>query len=124
MDVDSHPHLPILIVDDDAEIREVVCYVLRKAGFEPFGASDGQEALTLLTQMPPPSLILLDLTMPIMNGYEFLRRLRKRRLLSRTPVVITSALNEVPDGAHVLLRKPYGISRLMEVVRQFCPASA
>ena len=73
--------------------------------------------------MPSPSLILLDLTMPIMNGYEFLRRLRKNGLLPRTPVVVTSAVNEVPDGARVLLRKPYGVSRLMEVIRRFCPAS-
>lgn len=121
MNADPQPHAAILIVEDDTDIREGVCYVLKKAGLEPFGAPDGQEALNLLSRMPPPSLILLDLSMPIMNGYEFLRCLRKRGLLPRTPVVVTSAINDVPDGARVLLSKPYGVSRLMEVVRRFCP---
>src|SRR5690349_4088262 len=66
------PGGPVLVVEDDADIRESVCQILEDEGFPTVGACNGKEALaTLRTMEPLPRLILLDLMMPIMNGWEF-----------------------------------------------------
>jgi CheY-like chemotaxis protein len=58
--------------------------------------------------------------MPVMNGYEFLRFLRKDQVLQRVPVVVTSAIDDLPEGARYLLRKPYEIRRLVDVLSRCC----
>ncbi len=78
------------------------------------------DALNLLRRRGPPSVIVLDLTMPVMNGYEFLRFLRGDQVLQSIPVVVTSEIDDLPEGARYLLRKPYEVRRLVDVLARCC----
>src|SRR4051812_24383918 len=81
----------VLVVDDDAVLRESVQEGLQSEGWITAGAADGAEALQFARDRGP-RLILLDLEMPVMNGWQFLERRRADRALARVPVVIMSAL--------------------------------
>jgi CheY-like chemotaxis protein len=109
-----------LVIEDEADLREAACEFLGTAGFVAIPARNGMDALNLLRRREPPSVIILDLTMPVMNGYEFLRFLRKDQVLQRVPVVVTSAIDDLPEGARYLLRKPYEIRRLVDVLSRCC----
>ena len=113
----------ILIVDDQQHVRFLVKRVLEAQQHTVTEASDGSEALQLLDKMPlpPVDLILLDLLMPKMNGYEFLTRLRL--LQDHPPVVIVTALwKPVPDLSDYPisgnLSKPFTRQKLIDVVEQ------
>ena len=85
---------PVLIVEDDPDIAEVLRYVLESENFETRVARTGEEGLlACLDKHNPPLLILLDLLLPGMNGIELCRRLRKESLTRNTPVMIVSAKN-------------------------------
>src|SRR5258705_11392263 len=84
--------MAILVVDDDDDIREVVREILRAEGHETQGAANGEEAVRLLKSgLDRPELILLDLTMPVMDGWDFLLWLDDDASLRQTPVAIMSA---------------------------------
>lgn len=112
---------PILIVDDDAAIRDAERQVLADSGFRVTEARDGDEALRSI-DLEPPALVVLDVQMPGVDGPEFARALRKR--LRRVPLVI---LTGVPDpkreadrcNAEAYLRKPFDADELVRVVRRF-----
>ena len=112
----------ILLVDDDPAIRASLSDLLIAEGFDVETAEDGQVALERLSEIGRPSLILLDLGMPRMDGWEFLSRLGgvKER---RVPVVLLSGLGYVRDAPGVadFLAKPIRPERLLECVRRFCP---
>jgi CheY-like chemotaxis protein len=110
----------VLVIEDEADLREAACEFLRILGFEACAAANGVAALEAIRRLGPPALILLDLTMPVMNGYEFLKRLRENDSLEQVPVVVTSAIDELPEGASYLLRKPYEMYRLVEVLNRCC----
>src|SRR6185295_4282075 len=101
--------------------------VLQDEGYATMGAADGQEALHLLRASPAmPSVILLDWTMPIMDGRRFMQAVGGDPVLGRVPVVVLTALNDgEPDfdaaGATLVLRKPVRLEKLLEVVERFCP---
>jgi DNA-binding response OmpR family regulator len=83
----------ILIVDDDHNFIEICRTYLSQAGFDISTANDGQQALSkILTN--PPSLILLDIMMPILNGFELLERLQERPKLNEIPVIIMTNLDD------------------------------
>jgi DNA-binding response OmpR family regulator len=83
---------PVLIIEDDPDIAEVLRYVLENAHFEARVARTGEEGLSAcLDKHNPPSLILLDLLLPGMSGIELCRRLRTESLTRSTPVIIVSA---------------------------------
>lgn len=83
----------ILIVDDDHNFIEVYSTYLSQAGFDISTANDGQQALSkILTS--PPSLILLDIMMPILNGFELLERLCEWPKLNEIPVIIMTNLDD------------------------------
>ena len=108
----------ILVVEDETDLREAECEFLRALGFQACPAANGVAALEALRRVGRPVLILLDLTMPVMNGYEFLRLLREDDSLEQVPVVVTSAIDELPEGAEWLLRKPYEVRRLVEILER------
>lgn len=117
---------PVLVVEDHADTRHMVEEYLTFAGVPTVGAENGKAALAALRQCRP-CLILLDLTMPIMNGWEF--RDEQRRLpepdLAGVPVMILSALPEADVeakrlGAVDVIRKPIDLDRLVSTVRRFC----
>lgn len=117
----------ILIVDDDPWIFAAFSRVLRLKGFTVHGASDGAEALDFLRSHAAPGLILLDATMPKMDGWAVLKELEKDPLLSRIPVIFLSAdpraRGEVLQRSSILfLEKPVDLPTLLETVEQIYPA--
>ena len=113
----------VLVVDDQADVRETLCEVIEAGGCRAITAADGVEALALL-ETRRPCLIVLDLLMPVMGGHEVLEALRKRPELSKIPVVIsTSAPHLAPSGVPVL-PKPVDISKLWSWMRRVCECAA
>jgi CheY-like chemotaxis protein len=117
----------VLIVEDYADIREMVAETLEAEGYDTLQAENGQQALELLATAPSkPCMILLDLAMPGMSGLEFLQILEERGELDRWPTVVITAQgrpDQVPQAKAFLL-KPPDHNQLMALVRQFAgPAS-
>jgi len=112
----------ILLVDDDPVIRASLSDLLSAEGFEVATAEDGQAALECLSTLSRPCLILLDLGMPRMDGWEFLSRLNGKDTERRVPVVLLSGLAYIRDAPGVadFLAKPIRPDRLLECVRRFC----
>jgi CheY-like chemotaxis protein len=109
----------VLLVDDDAELREALREVLDDAGYSVTLAADGVEALGLIhASARAPDLILLDLRMPRMSGWGVLAALRSSPLLVQTPVIVLSAdLLATPAGAVAWLRKPVAATQLLSTLR-------
>jgi CheY-like chemotaxis protein len=113
----------IMLVEDSADIREMMAAALQLAGLRVLTASNGQAALTMLRDRPPPCLILLDLMMPVMDGWELDAALKRDPRLASVPVIVVSALSEdmaSPVGAMDYLAKPVDIDKLLEVVCEHC----
>jgi signal transduction histidine kinase/CheY-like chemotaxis protein len=85
------PQARVLIVDDDPEVRDIVCTTLESSGLKTFQAANGRAAIEWLERHPPPSLILLDLLMPEMDGLEFLNRIQDQGKLVDVPIVVLTA---------------------------------
>lgn len=116
----------VLVVDDDDSIRDAVAFILGKAGYRVLQAENGAEALALLEQGPAPTLILLDLRMPIMDGATFVREQQRRPSLARVPVVLVSAEGDLADQALALgvpffLAKPFAFLDLLALVARVAP---
>jgi CheY-like chemotaxis protein len=109
---------PILVVDDDPDTRQRICEILEDEGLVTWSARSGQEALDLLRkQSATPSLILLDLEMPTMDGREFHERLSRDTTLPPTPVVVMSGIGPDPSmGSLPWLKKPMSLSDLLAAV--------
>ncbi len=104
----------ILVVDDVAANREVLVRRLERRGHATAQAGDGREALDALARSGPFDLVLLDLLMPGMNGYETLRRMKDDPALRHVPVILVTALGEVESvvrcleaGAEDYVTKPF-----------------
>jgi CheY-like chemotaxis protein len=112
----------VLIVDDDEDIRAALCAVLEEVGYDPRAVANGREALDLLRAGPLPSLILLDLMMPVMDGWQFRAVQRADPALSRIPVVAITASGFSSEivaqlGVQRCLAKPLQIETLIETLR-------
>jgi CheY-like chemotaxis protein len=116
----------ILIVEDDRALRESVGRVLEGEGYDVQKASNGAEAMNLLAQGERPCVILLDLMMPVMNGWQFLEERRAHNDVAGIPVVVMSANLNLPGFAaphlpvQATLKKPIHSDHLLEVVDRFC----
>lgn len=108
----------IMVIDDDPDLRETLRLLLVENGFAVSEAADGQEALDLLGSGPHPNLILLDLTMPGMNGWQFLERIRETDLESIPIVIMTArpAAGPLPPPAREMLRKPFDRATLLGAI--------
>jgi two-component system chemotaxis response regulator CheY len=117
----------ILVVEDNEDIRDSVAELLRMEGFSVDTAVDGKDALEKLPMLTEP-LVLLDMMMPVMNGWEFLEARKGDPRLADLPVVVVSAVPAgkalVPDTGLVhaegLLEKPINIRNLLKVVQTYC----
>jgi CheY-like chemotaxis protein len=111
---------PILVVDDDPTILATVCEALDLEGFPVVTANNGAEALDVIARNPP-SLVLLDMRMPVLDGWGFMRALRERGL-SLTVVVMTAAADArrwaAEIGANAVLSKPFELNELVATVGQ------
>jgi CheY-like chemotaxis protein len=118
----------VLLVDDDPDIRDSVGDCLRDEGYEVHTAGNGQEALDRLTFGLRPSVILLDLMMPVLNGFEVLNALRGRPDWQGIPVVIVSANRgyEADDmrGVFEILRKPVPLEEMLETIQRAVATAA
>ncbi len=115
----------ILIVEDDTAIRETMAELLLQEGYDVTCAANGAEALEALEASEAPSVILLDLMMPRMDGEELGRVLRSHARLGRTRVVVVSAArgadtSAVRIGADAFLPKPFDVSHLLATVDRLC----
>ena len=120
------PERPILVVDDDPTILATVSEVLDMEGYVVVTATNGAEALVAVDQSVP-SLVLLDMRMPVLDGWGFMRAVRARGL-TLTVVVMTAAADarrwgrEI--GAEGVLAKPFDIDELVRAVQQWRPQGA
>jgi CheY-like chemotaxis protein len=115
------PRRSVLVVEDDEDIRAAIAEILEGEGYDVVIAANGSEALEELQHMRRPSLILLDLMMPVMNGHEFLARIRETPRLQGVPVLVLTAVStEAPPGARGLLRKPFIVEELLDAVQNLC----
>jgi CheY-like chemotaxis protein len=111
----------VLLVEDDDELRESMRELLEGNGYTVVAASDGQEALDALARVEHLCVVLLDLLMPRMNGWDFFEKLRERPELTGVPVIVqSSAPSRAPAGVTRVLKKPVEPELLVSVVRQYC----
>jgi CheY-like chemotaxis protein len=116
----------VFIVEDDFDIREVLAEVLTDEGYSVSGAANGRDAIQALTNGGSrPKLILLDLMMPVMSGWQFVTEQRRVPQLAAVPVVVVSADSNLQKKAESLgasgwLRKPIEIDELLALVKRYC----
>lgn len=112
----------VLVVEDDDDLRQVVTQTLERKSFTVVNARDGQEALDLLERDSAIDLILLDLMMPRMSGWEFRRRQLADPRFASVPVVVmtaTASLDEAAIAADDILRKPLSFASLIATVERY-----
>ncbi|MGE0547169.1 MAG: response regulator [Kofleriaceae bacterium] len=110
----------VLLVDDDYDVREVYAEALTESGFDVATAPNGRDALQYLERTSQvPSVILVDLMMPVMSGKEFVEELRRRDAFQNTSIVVMTASRTLPsiDGT-THLYKPFSLESLCEAVRR------
>jgi CheY-like chemotaxis protein len=115
----------VLIVDDDADVREVVGLVLREQGFATMEARNGIQALRMLRNLEPkPALVLLDLMMSAMDGWQLRLRLKEDPSLSEIPIVIITAhagvlgAQQAAASRQPVLQKPLDFDKLIRLVTE------
>jgi len=116
----------ILVVEDDPDLRVTLLELLREEGYPVIGAANGWQALYHLKAVPAPCLILLDLMMPVMSGWELRSRQQHDPTVPDIPVVVLScAMNlEQQEGflnAAAYLEKPFKVEQLLATVRRHYP---
>lgn len=112
----------ILIVDDEPNIVMSLEYAFKKKGFEVFIARDGSEALDIV-ESHIPDIVLLDVMMPNIDGYETLKQIKNKKSLEATKVVFLTAKNKASDiekglklGADKYLTKPFSIKKIVSEI--------
>lgn len=115
----------VLVVDDVATEMELICRTLQDAGMSVMRASDGDEAITRL-QEEVPDLVVLDVVMPRMNGFEVVREIRDMERTQHLPIVLCTQKNTEIDrvwgselGADAYVTKPFNPQQLLDIVQRF-----
>ena len=115
----TQPHWdPLLLVEDDDAIRQELRELLEDEGFFVVEAQNGREALDALHRGLRPTLVVLDMMMPVMDGWEFLERMRREEDAAEVPVLLATAVDDrqlLPRGVKIV-QKPYSIDTLMNLV--------
>ncbi len=117
----SHQHFAsVLLVEDDKDIRDAVSALLESEGYTVLTAGNGKEALQVLEQ-GEPCVVLLDLMMPVMSGWDFMNEVKKDKRLEDIPVVVVSAYSErKAEGVRRVLKKPLDVPKLLAAVAEYC----
>src|SRR5277367_1090055 len=109
----------ILVVEDDEDAREAMVALLQMKGYHAVPAGNGREALDYLDQAPPPDLIILDLWMRVMDGWQFRSEQIRNPRLAHIPVIVVTALSDRADvDANEVIIKPVDVDRLLTKVDQ------
>lgn len=114
----------VLVVDDDPQIRESLCELLDQTGYSVLQAENGRRALDLLKEISrPPFVVLLDMAMPVLDGFQFLEQRAGDPHLRGIPVVVVSG-NPRPldplEGIEAYLQKPLEPDVLLKIIRRTC----
>jgi two-component system, chemotaxis family, chemotaxis protein CheY len=111
----------VLVVEDEVELREAMCEALELSGYAVVAAIDGKDALSKVSAIENLCLVILDLLMPEMNGWDFVEQLRKRSEFATVPIVVhSSAPGPAPTTVARVLKKPVPLNRLLATVREYC----
>ncbi len=116
----------VLVIDDDLPLRGMLAAALRQHGFQVLLAGDGAEGQRALT-IHNPDVVLLDLAMPDVNGWDFLQRLQETGHIGRIPIIVVSAhLHVDPQailqmGVKAILPKPFNLPELIDVIEHVSP---
>ena len=111
----------ILIVDDDAGALSALADILSIEGYAVQTVSNGREAFDLLRDSRPPALIILDMLMPVMDGWQFLAEMKSDSKFANTPVVVVSGLDTQID-ADAVFQKPINLESLLRTVTDLVEA--
>jgi CheY-like chemotaxis protein len=112
----------VLIVDDDSDFRSVLGEVLREEGYRIVEATNGEEAIQVLESLTP-DLILVDLIMPVVNGWSLFAKIQSRKELRDVPVAFLSAVPQMaPGGGSLVLKKPLDLPALLTLLDAVRPA--
>jgi two-component system, chemotaxis family, chemotaxis protein CheY len=122
-----HPSARVLVVDDDETISEFVEMALSDEGYDVVTAPHGAAALQVITEQGNPSLILLDMRMPVMDGWQFSREYRALAG-PKAPIVVLTAAADAAQSAQQInadgyLSKPFDLSDLIDLVGRYASAS-
>ena len=113
----------VLVVDDDASCNALMVELLERSGYRVVSAANGGEALAILDEGLRPAVIVADLMMPVMHGWDLIASLRSRPALASVPVLVTSAVHD-PNRANlydaVFLPKPLRLETLLAAVEAAC----
>jgi CheY-like chemotaxis protein len=118
----------VLVIEDDESIRSCVVEILRQEGYEVHEAENGKNGMEMLKTLPGPTLVLLDMMMPVMNGWQFIEAQKKNAKFADISVVVVSATpadralltNEGVLPVEGMLRKPFDPDNLLKVVSGYC----
>jgi CheY-like chemotaxis protein len=113
----------VLIVDDDPDIRDSLREVLEDEGYEVATVANGREALDhLKASSPRPCVILLDLMMPVMDGWQFRKEQKQDPAIANIPLIVITATGKRPVliDADELVMKPLDLGRLFEAIERYC----
>jgi len=120
------PRLPILIIEDDDEIAFVLKFLLKREGFDVHHASDGRKAAEMIERMSPPSLVLCDIKLPFMDGFQLVALMRGKVAWKDTPIIMLTAKTMEGDivralniGANDYIPKPFSPKELVARLRRF-----
>jgi CheY-like chemotaxis protein len=109
----------VVVIDDEQDLLDVTTFVLENEGYRVKTAKNGADALSLLASGTRPELVLLDMMMPVMNGWEFLEAVARTPALRHIPIVVMTAAGSIGvPGATAVLRKPFDLGVLVEVVER------
>ncbi|MDM8520778.1 response regulator [Anaerolineales bacterium HSG6] len=121
-------NIKVLVIDDIAHIRRLVTRMLEQAGFTVIEAANGLEGLKRVEEQSP-DIITCDVSMPVMDGHEFLREVKRNSKTQQIPVIIITAIGEqvkkssnTHQRADAYLTKPFSANRLIEVINKLLSA--
>jgi two-component system response regulator AdeR len=120
---DALPQPLVLVVEDDHDTRVLLRATLEGAGYVVVTAANGRDAMLRLAELPsPPRLLLIDLRMPVMDGWELLASLRQDARWAAIPIGVQSANVDItlPQGISFVLGKPVDVAALLALVRHHC----
>ena len=118
------PRSVVMVVEDDSEVRESLCDLLQSSGFEVVAAENGEEALALLRSQPDVRAIVLDVSMPVMNGATFRGAQLADPAIASIPLVLLTGREDIRPLATALhaeacLRKPFVPDSLLEILERY-----
>lgn len=127
-DLPATPSRPlILVIEDNADMRDFLQRILARRGYDYLGAEDGEEGIAL-ARRDRPDLILMDLSLPVLDGYEATRLLKADPQLAATPILAVTAhardidqVRALEVGCDGYISKPYSIRDLLDMVTRFLP---